>query len=127
MSGLRRLWRGELSLRITFWIYGIGVVWLFSFLPLALTSALRVVFPDFPDCNALKEPCGAAMFIAWVAYFYFILVAITRSALNYKSAWKFKGVKVWAILVKILAWIYVIMAGIGGLILLEGFGIIFGS
>ena len=126
MSVLKRLWRGELSLRFTFWYFGIGGVWIVSLLPSAMSDALRVVFPHFPDMGALNNPIGATLFTAWAVYYYFVLVAIARSAWNYKSAGNFIEDKVWVILIKILAWIYVIGAGIGGLIFLEGFAIIFG-
>ena len=100
MSWLKQLWRGELSLSNTFWLFGVfGAFLLLPLLVFVLSKPLGLVFP-YMDIYAMNEPAGAAIFIAWIVYYIFALVAIWRSAGNYQ------GKKVWAILARIYVGVY---------------------
>lgn len=81
MSWLTRLWRGELSLPITFWLYGVFGLFLVS-LP---SIVLDQIYPDLDDAPVITVLIYAISFFSAIIYFVFIFVAIWR------SAWKYRG------------------------------------
>ena len=81
MSGLKRLWRGELSLPITFWLFGVGGLYLL-FLPLIV---LDRIYPDPDATPLLAAVLYRISFFFAIIYFIFIFVAICS------SAWKYRG------------------------------------
>lgn len=81
MSFIAKLWWGEVSLGITYWIFG-GVV--FSMLKLYTFAAQGMN----------DDTAGFGIFVG-LAYFIFISVAIWRSSLRYQ------GPKIWLILAQL--------------------------
>ena len=81
MSVLKRLWRGELSLPITFWLFGVGGLFLLS-LPVIV---LDQIYPDSDEMSWLAARLYLISFFFAIIYFIFIFVA------NWRSAWKHRG------------------------------------
>lgn len=88
MSLLKELWRGDVPLVKTYWIYGVGVSLLLNVALLALTSMLSSV-------PAVSLPLFVLGILS-ILYTLFIAVGIWRSASKYQ------GNKVWAVLAKIM-------------------------
>ncbi|MBC15769.1 membrane protein of unknown function [Pseudodesulfovibrio profundus] len=87
MNFLRQLWRGEVALVKTYWIFGVLASFLLNGIVLLLSRSLAGTGAIWP------------MFVFWfisIIYTLFIAVAIWR------SADKYTGRKVWAILAKIM-------------------------
>ncbi len=81
MTWLTRLWRGELSLPITFWLYGVFGLFLVS-LP---SIILDQIYPDLDDAPGITVLIYAISFFSAIIYFIFIFVAIWRSACKYRE------------------------------------------
>lgn len=94
-----RLYYGELSLPVTFWVFGVLLATLFN---ICLTALLYILFLD-PDASDFIAPLGGlgsmlvilAISLSALAYTFVVLVGQWRAATQYK------GRKLWAILVKI--------------------------
>ena len=98
----RTLWRGEIPLVRTYWVFGV-----FFYSLLAIPGYFIV--PAMPD-SADLEPSASFVFgmtayaIFVFAYTVFISVAIWRSAGN------FKGSEIWAVLARVMVVIGLIQA-----------------
>ncbi len=89
MELLRQLWRGNISLARTFWLYYFGVAILFKVGDKILTDGL------FSSMTVLDYLIIYLIIGIQVIYFVFILIAVWRSATKYK------GSVVWAALAKL--------------------------
>jgi len=85
MNLLKELWRGDVPLVKTYWIYGVVVS--------AVLSVLLRVLWGMPAVNSVF----ALVWIATTVYGVFIAVAVWR------SAGKYQGPKVWMILARVMA------------------------
>ena len=81
MNFIAKLWRGEVSLGITYWIFGGVVLSMFKLFTLVTQS--------------MNEDSAGFGIFAGLAYFVFISVAIWRSSLRYP------GPKIWMILAQL--------------------------
>ena len=79
-SVLRRLWEGEISLPVTYWVFG--------FLGNAVLNATYV------GASLIAPELGALLLFPLLGYWYLMAVAIWRSAGNYE------GPAVWAMLAR---------------------------
>ena len=106
MRAIGRLWRGEIGLAKTFWIYGVVVSAILS----QLAFRLNVVRP--PRSGWIDIAAPAVTFISGV-YLLFVAVAIWRSADRYG------GPAVWPILAKlsVVAAVAVMLAHTGAQLL----------
>ncbi|MBG0789473.1 MAG: hypothetical protein H0S80_03130 [Desulfovibrionaceae bacterium] len=86
MELFKRLWRGEIGLARTFWIYGFAVGFCLRLIPLLLVGLLG------PNPAFVLALMVYALFL--IAYQVFIAVAIWRSAGRYQ------GNRAWAFLAK---------------------------
>lgn len=109
MGYLRRLWRGDVALLIVFWVYGI-----FLGSALAIISNYLTEYDAYISAtNGGYESSDLSFLIFYSLYglFFlsfniFILVAVWRSASRYK------GPGVWAVLAKAFVVIAVLNAGL---------------
>ncbi|MDQ0395384.1 hypothetical protein [Labrys monachus] len=76
-----RLWRGDVPLAVTYWVFGVVVG---AILRLALPGVTYLVFANAK--NLSNFDVSAILYLAWgvvSAYFIFVFVAIWRSAAKY--------------------------------------------
>ena len=86
MGVFRRVWRGEARLWVAFWIWGVGgnMAWL----------GLLVLVVGTTRLGTVPEPWAWPVYLASLAWFVFVSVAIWRSAGRYE------GPRVWAVLAR---------------------------
>jgi hypothetical protein len=84
MEVFKSLWRGELSLARTYWLFGFSAMFLIK-IPL-------ILWEEYPPATPLLPGLVA---VIGIIYFLFISVAIWRSANNYK------GKMIWPALAKL--------------------------
>jgi len=106
MRAIGRLWRGEIGLARTFWIYGVVVCAILS----QFAFRLNIVRP--PRRAWIDVAAPAVTFVSGV-YLLFVAVAVWRSAGRYQ------GAAVWPILAKlsIVAVVAVMLAHTGAQLL----------
>jgi hypothetical protein len=83
------LWAGDVPLVKTFWIYGVFGVAVFIYVPPIIYLAGSL--PTIPAFRALSN----AHFLISYIYFFFVFVAIWRSAIKYT------GSKIWSFMAMI--------------------------
>lgn len=94
-----RLWRGELPLRRTYWRYWFCVAFALGF----LEGFLESLFPWLEAFEGPGQPGGGVIaiyliaFLAYVGWSVFMIVPLWRSASRYD------GRQIWAILAKLIA------------------------
>jgi hypothetical protein len=86
---LSNLWRGELPLGVTFWVYGVGVTVVITIAHVMLASLLGV------PIESTRHSVVALVAIAGMLWRIFTWIAIWRSADNYN------GPRHWRILAKV--------------------------
>ena len=91
MGFIAKLWRGEISLGTTYWIFGAVVVFMFQVFEMAAVN--------------LSEDQGDFIVFISTAYYLFISIAILRSALRYKGSRLFI---VWTQLTVLTLWVVVL-------------------
>ena len=107
MIEVRKAWRGEEQLAVTFWLWGAGgllalglagygLTWLLEFVVLADAAGPRVAVPYF----------ALAWAVLTLAYFGFALIAVWRSVGNYG------GPRIWSFLTRGFIIILLFAAGL---------------
>jgi hypothetical protein len=82
---LQKLWRGELSLPLTYWVFGVAGGWLVTLLVFALFGVLEAS-SDLQD--AASQITGYLITcVTFLLYFVWVNVGIWRSASRHPNAW----------------------------------------
>ena len=89
---LRTLWRGEIPLWKTFWLFGTGIPLLFSFIFICSQTIMTNILGKYSNILYIDF----FLIGIFVVYGIFIIVAIWRSAKKYQ------GSKVWSLLVTLI-------------------------
>lgn len=87
MSLIKDLWRGDVSLVIAYWVFGVAVS--------VVLNALLLV-----SMNMVENPSGSLLFLLlWVtATVYGVFIAVTI----WRSAGKYQGPMIWVVLARVM-------------------------
>ncbi len=84
MDLVKALWRGDIPLVVTYWLYGV--------LGSLLLRIPLLIWEEYPPTSPVLAGVVLAYFVMIVVYTVFIAVAIWRAATKYKgSSWWWSG------------------------------------